>query len=114
MSPCSVDGRQQKGGDSVGMTWWIFVGVAVWFLLSCVIGLVVGAAIHAADVEDVRACLRDQEDDCEDVSSATVDESSRGSSRRNGRRTVVDGARPRRGFRIRRSMTTVTTAASRR
>jgi hypothetical protein len=113
MLPCSADGRQQKGGDPVGMTWWILVGVAAWFLLSSVIGLVVGAAIHAADVDDVRACLRSEEDDREDVSNATVDESTRGSSRRNERRTAVDGVRPRRGVRARWSMMT-TTAASRR
>lgn len=92
----------------MGTTWWVVVGVAVWFLLSAVIGIVVGSAIHAADVEDVRAHPRGLEDDRADVSNATAGESNRASSRPNGRRSVGAGGRPRRGFRIRRSMTAAT------
>jgi hypothetical protein len=43
--------ESRKGGAFVPMIGWIMMGLAVWFLLSCGIGLVLGAFIRAADAE---------------------------------------------------------------
>ena len=43
----------------MSVTGWMVAGASVWLLLSCGVGLVVGAVIRAADVDDARPRTED-------------------------------------------------------